>query len=150
MSMIQSPRFGRDQRVSLARARSENGGRDRSGARGLDRYPLPVIIRAIMVLSALSPLAFAILPLVVEAQGLVQRYSIISSEPSVPETGWPEGRLVHCACYSRDDLIAVFRVNGEKPISEQLDQDSDFDGTFWLIDVGSRGYYQVAVRFYRD
>jgi hypothetical protein len=116
----------------------------------LERYPLPVIIRAIMVLSALSPLAFAILPLVVEAQGLEQRYSIISSEPSVPETGWPEGRLVHCTCYSRDDLIAVFRVDGEKPISEQLDQDSDFDGTFWLIDVGARGYYQVAVRFYRD
>jgi hypothetical protein len=55
--MIQNPRFRRDLRTSLADARSENGGRERSGARGLERYPLPVIIWVVMVLSTLWPLA---------------------------------------------------------------------------------------------
>ena len=55
--MIQNPRFRRDQRACLAGARSENGDRERSGARGLERYPLPVIIWVDMVLSTPCPLA---------------------------------------------------------------------------------------------
>ena len=108
---------------------------------------LPIAVCVIMVLGTLAALLPAATP--VGAQEIKQDYTIISSEPSRPENGWPAGRIIHCACYSRDDLIAVFRVQDDQAVSTNLDQQSDFDGTIWLIDVGNRGYYQVVVRFYR-
>ena len=162
-----------EQRRDVARNRSQKDDRpfsttwtpcpsahfDRGGGRQADvsgivgsLRPVPVSLPiAVCVIMALGTLA-ALLPTLtpVGAQEIKQDYAISSSEPSRPENGWPAGRMIHCACYTRDDLIAVFRVQGDQAVSANLDQESDFDGTIWLIDVGNRGYYQVVVRFYRD
>jgi hypothetical protein len=76
-------------------------------------------------------------------------YRITRSEAFVEDEGRGVGRDVGCACYSPDDLLTVVRTRGNLPVSEQLDQDSDFDDALWLFDVGRRGSYQLAVQFRR-
>jgi hypothetical protein len=77
-------------------------------------------------------------------------YQILASDPFDSAQGRGIGRDVRCACYSSDDLLTVVRTRGTFPISEELNEESDFSDALWLFDVGHRGTYQLAVRFHRD
>ena len=128
------------------RQRGSNGSNERAG-RVLSGVVLVVFVWTVLTGPAATTAHAAPEPI---ADPLHITYDILASDPLDPAQGRGIGREVRCACYSSDDLLTVVRTRGTLPISEELNEESDFSDALWLFDVGHRGTYQLAVRFHRD
>jgi hypothetical protein len=61
----------------------------------------------------------------------------------------PSGRTIRCVCVTNDDQITVYRTSGGPPISEHLDQETDFQDALWLFDSRTQERNQIAVWFHQ-
>ncbi|HEY8446131.1 MAG TPA: hypothetical protein VIL01_03420 [Thermomicrobiales bacterium] len=108
--------------------------------------PSPFLVSILGVLAAVLTSFVGFAP--AGAQDLERGYAIVSSNP-LSDAG-TIGQEVLCQCITPNDRITVIRTTGQEPISRDLSSETDFIDALWLLDIGNRGTYQLAIDFRRQ